>query len=278
MAARRLQERKNATMHFYLTVIGMALMLGLFGVQAAETDDLLSSDEPLQPIGFFGTVTGDVELGFLFTSGNTDSFAIRANSELIHDLEFFRNRYQLQSLLQKNNVTDSATGEERQITTANRYSFTGQSNYKLVTGRESIFARGAYSHDKFGAFREQASFVAGYGNRVYEKRASYLDLETGPGFAEQQSSSGNKNSGLIWYLAANLDYKLFDNSSFRQTLESATSLGGENSTLLSRSSITAKVADKLSMRFNFVVKYNSKPEANLRQTDTETSASLVYTF
>jgi putative salt-induced outer membrane protein len=265
-------------MHVFLTGISLLLMLSVYGVTAAETDNLPSSEEPLQPIGFFGTVTGDVELGFLLASGNTDSFAIRANSELVHDLEFFRNRYQLQSLLQKNNITDADTGESSQVTTANRYSFTGQSNYKLVTGRESIFGRGAYAHDKFGAFSEQASFVAGYGNRIYEKLSSYLDLETGPGYARQQAASGNTNSGLIWYLAANLDYKLFDRSSFRQTLESAMSLGGANSTILSRSSITSKVADRLSMRFNFVLKYNSKPEGDLGKTDTETSASLVYIF
>jgi putative salt-induced outer membrane protein len=265
-------------MHVYLIGISLALMLCANGARAAETDNLPSSEEPLQPIGFFGTVTGDVELGFLLTSGNTDSFAIRANSELVHDLEFFRNRYQLQSLLQKNNVLDADSGESEQVTTASRYSLTGQSNYKLVTERESIFGRGAYAYDSFGAFREQASFVAGYGNRIYQKQASYLDLETGPGFAQQQSSSGNRNSGLIWYLAANLDYKLFDNSSFRQTLESAMSLSGANSTMLSRSSLTAQVADRLSMRLNFVVKYNSRPEGKLGKTDTETSASLVYTF
>ena len=84
--------------------ISAVLMLCLYGVQASETEHLPSSEEPLQPIGFFGTVTGDVELGFLLTSGNTDSFAIRANSELVHELEYFRNRYQLQSLVQKNNI------------------------------------------------------------------------------------------------------------------------------------------------------------------------------
>ena len=265
-------------MHFFLTGVSLALMLSLYGVQAAETDNLPSSEEPLQPIGFFGTVTGDVELGFLLTSGNTDAFAIRANSELVHDLEYFRNRYQLQSLLQKNNVADVNTGERNRVTTASRYAFTGQSNYKLVTGRESIFGRGAYAYDKFGAFRQQASLVVGYGNRIYEKLTNYLDLETGPGFSQQQTAAGDRRSGAIWFLAANLDYALFDNSSFRQTLEGAVSLDGENSTLLSRSSITAKVVDKLSMRFNFIVRYNSRPEGDLRETDTETSASLVYTF
>lgn len=258
--------------------ISAVLMLCLYGVQASETEHLPTSEEPLQPIGFFGTVTGDVELGFLLTSGNTDSFAIRANSELVHELEYFRNRYQLQSLLQKNNVTNASTGDKNQVTTASRYGFTGQSNYKIVTGRQTVFGRGAYLHDKFGAFKEQASLVLGYGNRLYEKQSDYFDLETGPGFGHQEAASGNTNTGLIWYLAANLDYQLYDTSKFRQTLESAMALNGENSTVLSRSSLTTQVADRLSMRFNFVVKFNSDPEGDRKQMDTETSASLVYTF
>jgi putative salt-induced outer membrane protein len=265
-------------MHFFSTGISLALMLCLYGVQAAETDNLPVSEEPLQPIGFFGTVTGDVELGFLLTSGNTDSFAIRANSELVHDLQRFRNRYQLQSLLQKNNVVDSVSGDKNQVTTASRYGFTGQSNYKLVSGNESVFGRGAFLHDKFGAFREQASLAVGYGNRLYEQLTDYIDLETGPGFAHQQTAAGEDRSGAIWFLAANINYALYDTSSFRQTLEGAVSLNGQNTTLLSRSSITATIADRLSMRLNFVVKYNSMPEGTLRSTDTETSASLVYTF
>lgn len=254
------------------------LCLCLYGVQANETDSLPTIEEPLQPIGFFGTVTGDVELGFLWTSGNTDSFAIRANSELVHELEYFRNRYQLQSLVQKNNILNITTGEKERVTTASRYGFTGQSNYKIVTGRQTIFGRGAFLHDKFGAFKEQASLVVGYGNRIYEKQTDYLDLEAGPGFGHQESAAGNTNTGLIWYLAANLDYQLHRTSKFRQTLESTMSLNGENSTLLSRSSITAQIADSLSMRFNFVLKYNSKPEGERDSLDSETSASLVYTF
>ncbi len=265
-------------MRFFLTGIGVVLMLSLYGVQATETDALPDSEGPLQPIGFFGTVTGDVELGLLLTSGNTDAFAIRANSELVHDLEYFRNKYQFHSLMQKNNVTNSGSGDKQRLTTANRYGFTGQSNYKLVTGRESVFGRAAYNYDRFAAFREQASLVAGYGNRMYEQQTSYLDLETGPGYAYQRSAAGNNNSGVVWFLAANMDYALFAGSSFRQILESAVSLSGENSTLLSRSSITAKIADKLSMRVNFVVRHNSRPQGKLRKTDTETSASLVYTF
>jgi putative salt-induced outer membrane protein len=265
-------------MPFIKSVICFVIGFSLFTIQAAETDILPDGEEPLQPFDFFGTVTGDVELGYLYTTGNTDSFAIRLNSELVHDLEYFRNRYQLQGLIQKNNVLDKTTGVKEQKTTANRYSITSQSNYKIVTGRETVFGRGAYLHDKFGAFTEQASLVVGYGNRLYEKQASYLDLETGPGYGHQESSNGKRKTGALWYLSANLDYALNENSKFRQTLEGSMSLNGQNSVFLSRSSITAKLIDKLSMRLNYVLKYNSQPEEKREGLETETSASIVYTF
>ncbi|MGI5308910.1 DUF481 domain-containing protein [Rheinheimera sp. WS51] len=265
-------------MSFLKSALSLLISFSFLSAQAAETDILPDGEGPLQPFEFFGTVTGDIELGYLYTTGNTDSFAIRLNSELVHDLEYFRNRYQLQGLIQKNNILDQDTGDKERKTTANRYGITGQSNYKLVTGRQTIFGRGAYVHDKFGAYTEQASIVVGYGNRLYEKQTSYFDLETGPGFGHQLSSKGVQNTGAIWYLSANLDYALNENSKFRQTLESTMSLRGQNSVFLSRSSITTKLIDKLSMRFNYTVKYNSRPEQNLEGLETETSASFVYTF
>ncbi|MDX3774449.1 DUF481 domain-containing protein [Chromatiaceae bacterium AAb-1] len=265
-------------MRFLNTTISLWLILGLSGVQASESDQLPVGEELLRPVGFLGTVSGDIELGFLYTRGNTDSFTIRTNSELIHELEAFRNRYQFYSLVQKQKITDSQTGHRDNATTASRYGFTGQSNYKFVTGRETIFGRAAYLHDRFGAFKEQVSIAAGYANRFYERLTDYLDLETGPGFGHQQKASGVTNTGLIWYLAMNLDYTLYEGTKFRQTFESTVSLDGENSVYLSRSSITAQIYGSLSMRVNFVAKYNSRPEGDLDSLDTETSASLVYLF
>lgn len=264
---------------FYcFAVVCVVADIGLNTVQADETAGLMIGDEPFEAIGFFGTVTGDIELGLMLTSGNTDSFAIRTNSELVHELRYFRNKYSLQGLLQKNNIPDAESGEKQRVTTANRYGFTGQSNYKFVTGRQSIFGRAAYQRDEFSAFREHMSLVAGYGNRTYEQMTDYLDLETGLGYAHQQAANGNNNTGFIWYLAANLEYGFLNGSKFRQTFESSMSLDGENSSILSRSSITTKIVGSLAMRLNFIVKYNSDPAVKLHTTDTETSASLVYTF
>lgn len=261
----------------FVTTLSALWLACLCGVQASEQPGTeLPEGEPEQPLDWYGSLNGDVEVGFLYTKGNTDSFSIRTNSELTHELEYFRNRYQLSSLIQKKKVTKN--GQRDTVTSASRYGVTGQSNYKFVSGQESVFGRGAYLYDKFGAFHQQASLVAGYGNRVYEKFSDYLDLETGPGFAHQEKASGDRNTGLIWFLAMNLDYALYEGTKFRQTFEGNISLDGQNSVYLSRSSITARINGSLSMRFNFIAKYNSSPEDSLENMDTETSASLVYQF
>ncbi|KKO45702.1 salt-induced outer membrane protein [Arsukibacterium ikkense] len=246
----------------------------------SDADGVADGNSPTfqLPLDFLGTIGGDIELGLLFNSGNTDAYAVRINSELVHELEYFRNRYQLYGRVQRSKIFNAQTQEHDSVTTAKRYGMTGQSNYKFLIGRQSLFGRGAYLYDMFGAFRVQSSLAAGYANRVYEMQTNYIDLETGPGFAHQRSNSGLANTGLIWFLAFNLEQKVYEGSTFRQTFEGSVSLDGANSTFVSRSSITAQLFDKLSMRFSFVARHNSRPEGKLKTMDTETAASVVYTF
>jgi putative salt-induced outer membrane protein YdiY len=114
--------------------------------------------------------------------------------------------------------------------------------------------------------------------RIYEEGENYWDVETGPGFAHQETSDGDRSTGIIWYAATNLDYQLNEHNSFRQSLEWSVSLDGKNSSWLSRSAFTSQVNGQLSMRLGFIVKYDSSPGAFRSKTDTETSATLVYSF
>lgn len=259
----------------------LILILGLlsFSVLANEEPE---TDEIAVPglidLGILGTITGDIELGFLFMDGNTDARGWRVASEMVHDTEYFRNRYNIQGRLQRNQYKDSATGDISKQTTVKRYALSGQSNYKFLTGTQSFFGRGAYAYDMFGAFRQQGSLATGYANRIYERQANYLDLETGPGFAYRESATGSTTKGLIWFLAANIEQEIYKGSRFRQTFEGNVSLDGENSMFTSRSTLTSQVNGRLAMRLSFSAHYNSRPEGKLETLDTETSASLVYSF
>ncbi|WP_365869287.1 DUF481 domain-containing protein [Arsukibacterium sp.] len=274
----------NRPIVILLLAVAFAAALPVWGDDNADTnsdgDGVAAGDSPTfqLPLEFLGTIGGDIELGLLINTGNTEANSIRINSELQHEMEYFRNKYQLYGRIQRSKVLNQATQHKDNVTTAKRYGITGQSNYKFLVGRQSLFGRGAYLYDQFGAFKVQSSLAVGYANRVYEMQTNYIDLETGPGFAHQRSNSGRTNTGLIWFLAFNLEQKIYEGSSFRQTFEGSVSLDGANSTFVSRSSITSQLFDKLSMRFSFVARHNSRPEGNLKTMDTETAASLVYTF
>lgn len=258
------------------TIWCAALFFASMPVLATGDED--SAGEKFIDLGFFGTVTGDIELGFLFIGGNTDAKGWRVNTEVVHELEYFRNRYNVYARVQENRVINTSTNETSSITSAKRYGFSGQSNYKFLTGTQTVFGRGAYAYDMFGAFRQQGSAIVGYANRMYERQSDYLDLETGPGLSYQENANGNTSRGLVWFLAMNLEHTLNKGSRFRQTFEGSVSLDGENSVFVSRSTLTSQVNGRMSMRMSFIARHNSRPEGLLKTMDTETAASLVYSF
>src|SRR5690606_2891174 len=104
------------------------------------------------------------------------------------------------------------------------------------------------------------------------------DIETGPGMAYDRPSNGESNSGLIWYAAGNLEYRFSETSKFKQTLEYNVSLDGHNTSYVSRSAITAQINNQLALRFSVNVKYDSDVAEGKKSTDSETAASVVYSF
>jgi putative salt-induced outer membrane protein len=222
--------------------------------------------------------SGDVEVGVVLSRGNTEATAVRTNTELKHELENFRNKYFIQTLLQRNTQTNSATGEKEDNTTGQRVGLTAQSNYKFFRSDSSLFGRAAYLNDRFGAFREQSSVAVGYANRLYEDGQNYLDFETGPGMAYDRPSEGESNSGMIWYAAGNFEYHFSETSKFKQTLEYAVSLDGHNTSYTSRSAVTAQINNQLALRLSLNIKYDSDVGVDKKSTDSETAASIVYSF
>ncbi|EGM78385.1 putative salt-induced outer membrane protein [Rheinheimera sp. A13L] len=256
-----------------VVALSAVLLCSAVSVQAQEFQKKHGEEEAaIPPWG------GDVEVGVVLSRGNTEATAVRTNVELQHELEDFRNKYYIQTLLQRNTQTNSATGEKEDNTTGQRVGLTAQSNYKFFRSDSSLFGRGAYLNDRFGAFREQSSVAVGYANRLYEEGPNYLDFETGPGMAYDRPSEGESNSGMIWYAAANFEYNFSENSKFKQTLEYAISLDGHNTSYTSRSAVTAQINNQLALRLSLNIKYDSDVGADKKSTDSETAASVVYSF
>lgn len=221
---------------------------------------------------------GDIELGFVFNRGNTDATAIRTNLDLMHEYNDYRNKYLVQSLYQRSGTIDDETGEKNPKTSAQKIYLVGQTNYKFYRSEHSMFGRASYLNDRFGAFREQASFATGYANRLYRNGDSYWDFETGPGVAYQETAAGENSSGIIWFAATTFNVAFNERNSFKQAFEWSASLDGKNSTWQSRSNLTSHLNGQWSMRLSLIVKFDSDPGPFRVKKDTETAATIVYSF
>ncbi len=77
-------------------------------------------------------------------------------------------------------------------------------------------------------------------------------------------------------MAATLDWRISDSSTFGEALSIE---AGEDSTISkSETTLTSQVSDSLSMKLTLLLKHNSDVPPGVDKSDTETSATLVYSF
>ena len=220
---------------------------------------------------------GDLELGFIVTTGNTNSASAKLTTNLMQDFKNWRNQLKFDSLVKRENE-----GEEG-LSVA-RYFSSLQSNYLLTDKHNSLFIYGDYEYDKFSGIQKQSSFVAGYGWRFLETEKDNVDLDFGPGLNYQETESqeaGTKNEtnlGYLLRLALQWERRFSDRTRFNQSVSSEHSLSGLNSRLKSETSLVSQISGALSLKFSYLYRYNTQPDVGKSNYDAETSATFVFSF
>lgn len=215
-----------------------------------------------------GIGDGEVELGLLVTTGNTEEYNVKAGINLMRDWETWRSKM------------DAAArySESDDTTTARRYRASGQGDYKLVENRFLLF-RGSSDDDRFSGFDYEATVTAGYGTRIWEQGDdSFLDLSAGLGYRYNRLRETSAEDEAVARLSGHLEYELTPTSLLRQEL--GTEIGLEESTTISISvtSIQADFLPNLALKAALRVEHNSDAPARAASTDTETSFTLLFTF
>ena len=209
--------------------------------------------------------TNEVELGFVGTSGNTDTENLKFRADSLANLEQWKHSVHFDSLRA---TTDG------EVTAQKVYAFY-QGDYKLGEDR-SMFGRVAYDNDRLSGFNYQADVSLGYSQRIFTTATSYLTGDAGVGMRVSEFDSGDKDEEPIVRLAALYLWDVSDNAVFRQKL--STEIGSDSTVSRSDSSIKATIIGSLSMKLALVVKHNSVVPVERKKTDTETSITLVYGF
>ncbi len=206
------------------------------------------------------------ELGFVSTTGNTETETLNAKAEASTDRDQWRHAIEAATL--KSSDADT--------TTAQKFTLSGQSDYKLEGKKNYLFGLVSYENEKFSGYDYRVTETIGYGRRVIEDEDLKLDLEIGPGARQSKLDSGESDSEGLIYAAAKLKWQVGKNSQFREVL---TVDAGEDVTVTkSVTSLSSKVNGNLSMKVTFTYKNTSDVPVGVEETDTETGVTLVYAF
>jgi putative salt-induced outer membrane protein len=224
-----------------------------------------AAEEVINPVW-----TGQAELGFIDTSGNTDTRSFNGKFNLAHDIQPLKTGLKLEAL----------TGEENGTSSKERYNAELKADYTLGE-HDYIASLLSYEDDRFNGFEYQSVLSVGYGYRIWNEKKGHFDVEVGPGYRrtalEIRNNEGDKlKEEVIGRLALDFAIDISDNATF---LEVITVESGEFGTVYrSIMGLQSTLVSTLAMKINYEVKYTDTVPEGVDEMDTIIGATLVYGF
>jgi putative salt-induced outer membrane protein len=208
---------------------------------------------------------GNVEIGYVMTSGNTETESLNAKAKAETEREKWRHTINLEAL----------NSSDQSVTTAERYFISGQSDYKM--GKKNFFyALVSYEDDRFSGYDYRVTESIGYGRRVIGEPNLTLDLEIGPGARQSKLETGKTEDEFLGRGAAKLAWKISETSKF--TEDFTTEVGEDVTVTKSVTGLSAKVNSSLATKLTYTIKNTSDVPPGIEKTDTEVAVTLVYGF
>ena len=213
-----------------------------------------------------------VELGFIRTTGNTETQNLAAKADVTYEVDKWRYNGYAEGY---GSEAEDDTGNT--VVSAERYELSGKSDYKF---NEYDYAYGLVKlqKDRFSGFEYEHIVSFGYGRKAIKQDNMELDLEIGPGerFFKVDLPGAESDKEALLRLAANYWWQITANSKFTQKL--STDIGEEITSTESITGIQANINSTLALKFTYTVRNKSKVPADTEKTDTEAAMTLVYSF
>lgn len=210
-------------------------------------------------------INTQLELGALFTSGNTEDESIQFKGSV----DWIRDAWTYGLSV------DGLRSSTSDLLTAQRFYYVANTNYAL-NENSFILTQLTHDKDKFSGYDSQSGLTVNYGRNLLLNRSNMnLTFNIGAGMRRSTSDLEDFNEGIL-RLAGDYQWAISDTANFRQTLSSES--GNETSIFRSESSIETKIMDNLSLKFAIKVKHQTEVPIGREKTDTETGITLVLNF
>jgi putative salt-induced outer membrane protein len=209
--------------------------------------------------------SGDVELGAVSTTGNTEQTSVKLRTDIQREKNQWINQFHF----------DTYSASEDGDDTADRLYTFYRLDYRLREDR-GLYGRLAYEDDKFTGFKNQSDLTFGYNQTLFDRTNWSLKGDIGLGVRRSELDTGETNNEMLFTTAGYLDWQISENALFKQLL--SFEIGEDLTITRSETSLEANIIGALAMKLALAVKNSSKAPEGKDETDTETTVTLVYKF
>jgi putative salt-induced outer membrane protein len=244
-----------------MLVIGVVLGLSTFPAMAQEAEDAAEAPEPIW--------TGSLGLAYLATTGNseTSTFGLSFTTErrptpwgLTITGRFNRN-------------------EDDGVLTAERYSLGGRAR-RALGERWEFFGGLSAEKDEFAGFDLLLLAEAGVTYKALVGPKHHLSFDAGVTWTDENRIEPEPDVDFLGaVLGLDYEWKISDNSSFIQALDFYPNFDESSDwRLTSMTALQSAVNSWLAVKLGYEIRYRNQPIGDNEDTDTTSTASVVFTF
>lgn len=213
-----------------------------------------------------GPMSGTASLGYLATSGNTESTSTNATFRLNYRLDTWSQETRLRAVAA---TTDGAA-------TAEAYAATYKARREVGGERGYVFTSLDWERDRFSAFERRLSEAVGYGRRFVETDRHAFNAELGAGARQATRVDGTDEDEGILRAALDYAWTVNDTTEFTQDLVIAS--GQSNTSIESVSALRARLVGDIALVLSYRMNHNSEVVEGRENLDRHSAISLEYAF
>ncbi|GGY53387.1 hypothetical protein GCM10011297_27770 [Bacterioplanes sanyensis] len=210
--------------------------------------------------------SGASELGYLFTSGNTDTSNLNGKFNVKHEGQRWDKALKLTA---RSSKEDGETSKEK---------YSGELQLDRNFSKRSYLASVLkQERDRFSGFEYQTTAAIGYGYRIFTQDELKWHIEAGPGYRRDKiKDSDLVDEEWIGRLASKLTWGIAPTVQLIQEISAEP--GQDNSVYESETSLKSTVIGTLATKISYSVSYTDKVPEDKVNTDREFGVTLVYSF
>jgi putative salt-induced outer membrane protein len=209
--------------------------------------------------------SGSATLGYLATSGNTETSTLNTGLEVGYTTGKWEHVFD----------ASAVNASENDVKTAESYAANWKSELN-ITDHDFLFGRLSWRKNLFGGFNTQFSQTVGYGRRLIDVDKHKLNAELGAGARQSESQDGLSENETVFRGGIYYKWLFSETAEFRQDV--TVEAGELNTYVETVTALSAQLLGELALVASYTVKANSDVPPTTEKTDTYTALSLEYSF